>query len=182
MEIRKATATTPTIMYFSKFVQPTLSIILFTHSRSYEFGNYYLNPRSRNVITLGAVAVIVIALAGTFVFLGQPSQETTSPTLRVFTINLQEWGFNQSGGGPTITVRQGDTVRIIVTGQGRAALHDFVIDAASPSPNDVRTMLLANGDSEAIEFVANSAGNFKYYCSVPEHRDRGMEATLTVLR
>ncbi|MEY4731380.1 MAG: hypothetical protein RL681_326, partial [Candidatus Parcubacteria bacterium] len=42
------------------------------------------------------------------------------------------------------------------------------------------TKVLTDGQSETIEFVANKAGTFEYYCSVGSHRQMGMKGTLTV--
>ncbi|MBI2064513.1 MAG: cupredoxin domain-containing protein [Candidatus Yanofskybacteria bacterium] len=71
-----------------------------------------------------------------------------------------------------IKVNKGDTVRIKVT--NTKGSHDFVIDEYSikkPTPL---------GQEVTIEFKADKAGSFKYYCSMPGHRQMGQEGTLIV--
>lgn len=71
-----------------------------------------------------------------------------------------------------ITVNKGDTVRIIVT--VTKGTHDFLIDEYginAQTPLDQPT---------TIEFVADKAGEFVYYCSFPNHRQNGQWGTLTV--
>lgn len=73
----------------------------------------------------------------------------------------------------TMTVNKGDTVRITFKSSG--GFHDFVIDEF-----DVKTKQIGAGASETVEFVADEAGTFEYYCSVGNHRAQGMKGTLTV--
>jgi heme/copper-type cytochrome/quinol oxidase subunit 2 len=71
-----------------------------------------------------------------------------------------------------ISVKKGDTVRIKVT--NTKGTHDFNIDEYSikqMTPLDVETV---------IEFVADKAGVFEYYCSMPGHRAGGQVGTLKV--
>lgn len=72
-----------------------------------------------------------------------------------------------------ITVNKGDKVRIKVTNiKGR---HDFVIDEY-----DIHEDTPLNKEV-VIEFVADKSGEFIYYCSVPNHREKGQWGTLKVL-
>lgn len=73
----------------------------------------------------------------------------------------------------TMTVSEGDTVR--VTFNNVDGFHDFVIDEFK-----VATQKIQGGKSEVVEFVANKAGTFEYYCSVGSHRAEGMKGALTV--
>lgn len=70
-------------------------------------------------------------------------------------------------------VNKGDTVRI--TFKSGSGFHDLVIDEY-----DVATKQLQSGGEETIEFVADQAGEFEYYCSFGTHRQMGMAGTLTV--
>jgi plastocyanin len=72
-----------------------------------------------------------------------------------------------------MTVKKGDTVRI--TFKNVEGFHDFVIDEF-----DVATKQIQGGAEEVVEFVADEAGSFEYYCSVGSHRAMGMKGTLTV--
>jgi nitrous oxide reductase len=71
-----------------------------------------------------------------------------------------------------ITVNKGDLVRIKITVTG--GMHDFKIDefdVYSDTPLDKETV---------IEFVADEAGEFIYYCTKPGHRANGHWGTLIV--
>ena len=93
----------------------------------------------------------------------------------VFEFNADGFNFVKNGEyGPTITVNLGDTVRIEFTNDD-AMPHDWVLDEF-----DARTEILQTGEFEAIEFVADQVGEFEYYCSVGQHRERGMVGTLIV--
>ncbi len=73
----------------------------------------------------------------------------------------------------SLIVKKGDTVRIIFKNTG--GFHDLKIDEFA-----VATKKLASGAEETIEFVADKAGSFEYYCSVGTHRQMGMKGTLIV--
>ncbi|MEK7183066.1 MAG: cupredoxin domain-containing protein [Patescibacteria group bacterium] len=72
-----------------------------------------------------------------------------------------------------MTVKKGDTVRI--TFKNVEGFHDFTLDAF-----DVATKQIGADAEETVEFVADEAGSFEYYCSVGKHREMGMKGTLTV--
>lgn len=71
-----------------------------------------------------------------------------------------------------ITVKKGDTVRIKVTNTKGA--HDFVIDEYN-----IKKETPLN-EEVVIEFTADKAGEFVYYCSKPNHRAWGQWGTLKV--
>lgn len=73
----------------------------------------------------------------------------------------------------SITVNKGDTVRIIFKNVG--GMHDWKIDEFNAS-----TKVIQSGEEETIEFVADKAGTFEYYCSVGAHRANGMVGDLIV--
>lgn len=71
-----------------------------------------------------------------------------------------------------IRVKKGDRVRIAVT--NTKGMHDFVIDefgVKQETPLNEKTV---------IEFVADKAGTFEYYCSKPGHRAKGQWGKLIV--
>lgn len=72
-----------------------------------------------------------------------------------------------------ITVKQGQTVRINFTASDM--MHDLNIDEL-----DVDGPITESGETTTIEFVADQAGEFEYYCSVGQHRANGQVGTLTV--
>jgi len=74
---------------------------------------------------------------------------------------------------PTITVQEGDTVRIEFT--STQGFHDFVVKEFNAS-----TTKVSDGGSTFVEFVADKKGTFEYYCSVGAHRANGMKGNVIV--
>ncbi len=89
--------------------------------------------------------------------------------VKTFTVEGKNFSFSPS----TMTVKKGDRVRIVFNNSG--GRHDWVLDEFN-----ARTKVIESGQSETIEFVADKAGTFEYYCSVGNHRAMGMKGTLTV--
>ena len=72
-----------------------------------------------------------------------------------------------------LIVKKGQTVRVNFTAVD--AMHDFNLDEFN-----VDGTVVKEGESTTVEFVADQAGDFEYYCSVGQHRANGMVGTLTV--
>ena len=72
-----------------------------------------------------------------------------------------------------ITVNKGDIVRIKVT--NIKGTHDFTLDEYG-----IKKMTPLD-EEVVIEFTADKAGEFIYYCSVPGHRQKGQWGTLRVI-
>jgi plastocyanin len=90
--------------------------------------------------------------------------------VKEFTVEGSNFKFMPS----TMSVNKGDTVK--VTFKNTGGFHDFVIDEFKSA----KTKQIGANASETIEFVADKAGTFEYYCSVGNHRGMGMKGTLTV--
>ncbi len=86
-----------------------------------------------------------------------------------FIVSAYNFGFNPK----EITVEKGDHVKITLMNAG--GVHDFVIDEFN-----VKTSRIETGASTTVEFDADKAGTFQYYCSVSNHRATGMWGTLVV--
>lgn len=71
-----------------------------------------------------------------------------------------------------INVKKGDRVRIKIT--VTSGMHDFKIDEYGVYAD---TQL---GKESVVEFVADKAGEFTYYCTKPGHRQNGHWGTLKV--
>lgn len=131
------------------------------------------------------IIVLVLIGAGAYIMsMNQKSEApiTTTPTVmeeetvpsgvmapKEFVVNGSNFSFDVK----TITVKKGDTVRIVFKNQD--GFHDFVIDDFN-----VATKQIQAGQEETVEFVADKGGIFEYYCSVGNHRAMGMVGTLTV--
>ncbi len=97
---------------------------------------------------------------------------TTSATagaMKEFTVNGSAFKFDPA----TLTVNKGDHVKITFVNQG--GQHDWVLDEFN-----AKTPVIASGKTAVVEFTADKAGTFEYYCSVGNHRAMGMKGTLTV--
>lgn len=56
--------------------------------------------------------------------------------------------------------------------------HDWALEGFEET---AKTVVVGNGDSTSITFTApTEPGDYVFYCSVPGHRDNGMEGTFTV--
>lgn len=76
---------------------------------------------------------------------------------------------------PELRAEVGDTVRLTVV-NGNAMLHDLTIDEF-----DVFSGELTGAEETAtVEFVVQQPGEFNYYCSVPGHKQAGMQGVLRV--
>ena len=89
--------------------------------------------------------------------------------VKEFTITGQNFSFSPS----SIKVKKGDIVKI--TFKNTQGCHDFVIDEFGAATKQANSP-----DTEVIEFTADKAGQFEYYCSVGSHRSMGMKGTLVV--
>lgn len=121
--------------------------------------------------------------AGVYVACGDITLENASdkvveekPVVKEF--SMTSWLKMVSGKATTgfslseIKVKKGDMVKINVT--NIAGKHDFNID-------EYGIKLVTPLNQEAtVQFLADKVGSFKYYCSMPGHRQMGQEGTLTV--
>lgn len=73
---------------------------------------------------------------------------------------------------PEIRVKKGDRVRVAIT--NTKGTHDFVIDELGVKQDT------PEGQTTVVEFVADKAGSFEYYCSKYSHRLIGQKGTLIV--
>jgi len=93
----------------------------------------------------------------------------TENAIKEFTISGQNFSFTPN----SLTVNKGDKVKI--TFQSIEGFHDFKIDEYG-----IATKQLKSPNQEVLEFTADKAGSFEYYCSVGTHRAMGMFGTLKV--
>ncbi len=61
--------------------------------------------------------------------------------------------------------------------QTPTTMHDWVVDGIPGAESD----MIGPGEETAFDFMAPAEpGEYAFYCSVSDHRQRGMEGTLTV--
>lgn len=145
---------------------------------------------------IAAVAILVLIGAGTwFLVKGNPvsspqpspevsiqqsstpstmdSSPSASPSaetgVKEFTIVGSSFKFAPS----QITVKQGDKVKITLKNTG--GTHDLFIDGYK-----IQTKVINSGAEDTIEFTADKAGTFDFWCTVGNHKAMGMVGKLVV--
>ena len=111
---------------------------------------------------------------------GAPSANGTAGevTLQVATSGVYPAnpGFDPS----TLSVPAGALVHVTFSNTDPASAvvqHNWVVDGIAGASSDA----IANGEQSSFDFTAPAEpGEFPFYCSIGDHRDRGMEGTLTV--
>mgnify|MGYP001581408863 CR=1 FL=1 len=99
-----------------------------------------------------------------------PTPEATiASSVKEFTVTASNFKYDVK----SMKVKKGDTVKIIF--KNSEGFHDFIIDEF-----DVATSQIGAEEEDEIEFVADKAGTFEYYCSVGKHRSMGMVGKLVV--
>lgn len=99
--------------------------------------------------------------------------ETAEDLADIEALTFEVSGTNFAFSETELTVKEGDTVRIIFTSED--GFHDWVLDEFDAATEQVQT-----GGVTQVTFIADKAGTYEYYCSVGEHRANGMVGTLTV--
>ena len=72
----------------------------------------------------------------------------------------------------TVTTSAGST-EIVIDNSGGVVEHDFTLD-------ELGIEIYASPGDTVSEVVDLEAGSYEFYCSIPGHREAGMEGTLTV--
>ena len=116
------------------------------------------------------IGILLVAL-GTLPVVAQEVVDVTDSTASVKEITVENDGLSFIP--EEIRVNEGDRIRLTFRNTG--GFHDWVLDEF-----DAATSQFSGGNSETIEFVADEAGEFEFYCSVGNHRARGMWGTFIV--
>ena len=105
----------------------------------------------------------------------QPTADTMmTEEVVTFVIEGENFKFLKNGvEAPELRVNYGDLVRIEFT--NNHGMHDWVLDEFNAA-----TEIIAAGETNIVEFVANQRGTFEYYCSVGSHRENGMVGAFVV--
>lgn len=72
-----------------------------------------------------------------------------------------------------IKVKKDDTVKIIFQNSG--GTHNFNLDEFNVKSKTIKT-----GETDTVQFVADKAGTFQYYCAIGSHRKLGQQGNLIV--
>ncbi len=128
--------------------------------------------RSRTVIATAILLLVLLVAPFGFAEDDEDIIDATEWTDEIIEIEVTSSGFRFTP--REIRVALGSTVQITyVNGGGR---HDWVLDEF-----DAATAVIGARQSETIEFVADEAGEFEFYCSVGGHRAAGMYGAFIVV-
>jgi len=145
-------------------------------------------PIGKTALAAAIMAALLLgvvggAAAGYYMGLSLAPPGDRGPTAGevTFTLRAKLTGYEGIGGtidgvrNPTLQVNLGDTVTIIIVG-GERLQHDLRVEGYN-----VKTDYVQNVDERAqVTFVADTVGTFAYFCTVPGHRQAGMEGRLIV--
>ena len=76
---------------------------------------------------------------------------------------------------PVLSANVGDTVKITLT-SGDGIEHDI----SFPDFNATSEHVVGQGSSTTLSFTVDKGGEFDYFCTIPGHREAGMEGKFTV--
>lgn len=101
--------------------------------------------------------------------MGTGEQVLTAPAPKIFNLTGQSFAFSTS----EIRVKKGGTVKINFESTG--GFHDWYVDGYNKGTKQVNP-----GEKTSVEFVADKAGTFEFFCTVGNHRQQGMTGKLIV--
>lgn len=141
----------------------------------------------QKIIIFGILAVVVTVAGVVFLsFNGKPKtvlpptttvpQQPTAATpvssvptsAREISIEGNEYNFSPS----SIDLKTGETVKVTFKNTGKLP-HNLTIAELG-----VATKTVGGGREDTITITASTAGSYKFFCSVGNHRQLGMEGTL----
>ena len=125
------------------------------------------------VVILGGI-VLLTKKSGEPVPVNEPNVDVTTTTIgevKEFIVVGTDFKFSPA----EMKVNAGDTVRITLKNPD-VMPHDLKIDEL----NFATKIIAKGGADETIEFIADKKGTFEYYCSVGNHREKGMVGKLIV--
>ena len=133
--------------------------------------------RYRPHLWVGAVSLVIIAVAATPLLMGYPSRPPVAPAAATppqlstnISITTSEFKFSPT----TLHVPVGQNIQLTLDNTG-VVEHDVTIPAANFS------LLAKPGESATGAFTIDKPGVFDFICSIPGHKDAGMKGTLTVV-
>jgi plastocyanin len=139
----------------------------------------------KKAIVLFAVLVASVAIVACG---SDDDNDTTSETTAAETTNAG--GGGGGGGGEALKVTADPTGQLTWEPKElTASAGQVTIELDNPSPVSHDIEISGNGVEEVSDLVANGTatvsadlqpGEYEYYCTVPGHKDAGMDGTLTV--
>jgi plastocyanin len=116
--------------------------------------------------------ILVVLIIGAVPAISQEVIDLTDQSGSVKEVTITNDGYDYLPN--EIRVNVGDTVRL--TYENGGGFHDWVLDEF-----DAATSRISGGNSDTIEFTADTAGTYEFYCSVGNHRALGMVGDFVVV-
>lgn len=123
---------------------------------------------------LSVFVLLIIVVSGGWFYLkpkapqAQVSQAALANT-QVISVSGNQYRFSPD----TITVKKGQAIRIALTSVDMP--HNFAVDEFN-----VKGVIVSPGQTGNTDFTATKTGTFEFYCSVGNHRQKGMVGKLIV--
>lgn len=95
---------------------------------------------------------------------------TTASNTKEVQVVASEYSFNPD----SISLLKGDKVSLTFRNTGKLPHNLTIADLG------VKTKTIPGGQSDTIEFTADTSGTFSFYCSISGHKALGMEGVLEV--
>lgn len=140
--------------------------------------------QSRNILI--GLGILVLVAAGAFVFsqsqYGNPApvvaprtapetvpvEEASKEGVREITVSGDEYSFSPN----SLALTAGEQVKVTFKNTGNLP-HNFVITELG-----VSTKTIPGGQEDSVTFTVDKSGTYAFFCSVGDHRQRGMEGEL----
>ena len=124
------------------------------------------------IFSFGLILVLAVVLSGCVQTTGKAAAATKEFHMDSFVVFEDDQPKPQFS-LKEITVNKGDTMKLYIN--VTRGTHDFKIDEFGVNAST------PTGQVTTVEFVADKAGEFVYYCNMPGHRAAGHWGTLRVL-
>ncbi len=139
---------------------------------------------------LGTVIIVIAAVVTSFYYFQFEtlvagdlfSNEVTygNQPVKSFTLVADDFGYNDTEGGPTLVVNRGDIVEITIVGKSPVS-HNLKIDEFNFMVGGEWGVI--TGETDTHVFVADVSGVYEYYCRTTRlggHADLGQVGRLIV--
>lgn len=128
------------------------------------------------VFALAAGGVYYMKRQGAYVALSDTPSPSTSPSVktdentRQITVTAKEFAFEP----PKLTISKGEKISLTLKNMGSTA-HTLAIEGTSAI-----TPVVQPGEEATITFSMDTAGKYTFLCTVPGHKDAGMQGDLII--
>ena len=119
------------------------------------------------------LVALVLSLAAAFVLAACGSSSEESAGSQTVAIGETEFALDPS----SVQVDEAGTVTFTVTNNGKID-HAFEVEGQGV---EEETETIAPGESAELTVDLTESGSYEIYCPIDDHREKGMEGTLTVV-